>query len=171
MAALVIFLRLIHIFAGVAWTGAAFFVGSIIAPMAQDDESVRQFMLKLNTRSKFHPYMAVTATLTFISGFFLYWIISGFRMSFIISGRGLILTIGSLAGIMAWVLGFINQQPTGKRMKALSDEMAVAGGPPKPEQIAEMKSLAEKLSTDGIISTILVSIALIGMSITQYINF
>lgn len=171
MAGLIIFLRLVHIFAGVAWAGAAFFVGSIIAPMAQDDESVRQFMQKLNTRSKFHPYMALTATLTFLSGFFLYWIISGFRMGFITSGRGLVLTIGSLAGITAWFLGFINQQSTGKRMKALSEEMASAGVPPQAAQIAEMKSLAEKLSKDGILSTILVSIALISMSITEYISF
>lgn len=92
-------------------------------------------------------------------------------MGFITSGRGLVLTIGSLAGITAWFLGFINQQSTGKRMKALSEEMASAGVPPQAAQIAEMKSLAEKLSKDGILSTILVSIALISMSITEYISF
>ncbi len=171
MAVLVILLRLVHIFAGVAWAGAAFFVGSVISPMAQDDQSVQQFMQKLNSRSRFHPYMGAAATLTFLSGFVLYWILSGFRGSFITSGRGLILTIGSLAGTIAWVLGFINQQPTGKRMQALSEEMAATGGPPQPDQITEMKALADKLSNDGIISTILVSISLIGMSISQYIVF
>ncbi len=171
MAALVIILRIVHIFAGVAWAGAAFFVASIIAPMAQDDESVRLFMQKLNTRSKFHPYMAVAATLTFLSGFVLYWMLSGFRGSFIVSGRGLTLTLGSLAGAIAWVMGILNQQPTGKHMKALSDEIAATSGPPQPEQLAEMKHLADKLSKDGIASTILVSISLIGMAISQYITF
>ncbi len=171
MTALVIFLRLVHIFGGVIWAGAAFFVGSVIAPMAEDDASVQQFMQKLNTRSRFHPYMGASATLTFLSGLILYWMISGFRAAFVTSGYGLTLTIGSLAGVIAWVLGFINQQPTGKRMKAIADEIAASGGPPQPKQIEEMKALADRLSKDGIISTILISIALIGMSISRYISF
>jgi uncharacterized membrane protein len=171
MTALLIVLRLVHIFSGVAWAGASFFVGSVIAPMAQDDASVRPFMQKLNTRSKFHPYMALTATLTLFSGLVLYWMLAGFRMDFIASGRGLTLTIGSLAGLIAWGMGFINQQPTGKRMKALVDEIESAAGPPQPVQIEEMKSLAEKLSKDGMLSTILISIALIGMSVSQYMAF
>jgi uncharacterized membrane protein len=169
MTALVIILRIIHIFGGVAWAGASFFVGGVIAPMAQDDASVRTFMQKLNTRSKFHPYMALMATLTLLSGLVLYWMLSGFRVDFITSGRGLMLTIGSLAGLVAWMMGFINQQPTGRRMKVLVNQIESAGGPPQPEQIEQMKSLAEKLSKDGIISTILISIALIGMSVSQYV--
>lgn len=171
MTAIVILLRIVHIFGGVAWAGASFFVGSVIAPVAQEDESFRPFMQKLNTRTKFHPYMALMASLTLLSGFFLYWLLSGFRTGFITSGRGLTLTFGSIAGLIAWILGFINQQPTGKRMKALVNEIESSGGPPQPAQIEEMKSLAEKLSKDGIISTIFISLSLIAMSISQYIAF
>lgn len=171
MTAFVIILRIIHIFGGVAWAGASFFVGSVIAPVAREDDSFRPFMQKLNTRTKFHPYMALMASLTSLSGFILYWLLSGFRTDFITSGRGLILTIGSIAGLIAWVLGFVNQQPTGKRMKALVGEIESACGPPQPAQIEEMKTLAEKLSRDGILSTIFISLSLIGMSISQYFAF
>jgi len=171
MTALIIILRLVHIFGGVAWAGASFFVGGVISPMVQSDESARPFMQKLNTRSKFYPYMALMATLTLLSGLILYWMLSGFRADFITSGRGLTLTIGSLAGLIAWIMGMTNQQPTGKRMKALVAQIESSDGPPQPAQIEEMKSLAEKLSRDGILSTILISISLIGMSISQYIAF
>jgi hypothetical protein len=42
--------------------------------------------------------------------------------------------------------------------------MGSAGGPPSPDQIAEMQELAKKLTIGGRISATLLTIALIGMA-------
>ena len=56
------------------------------------------------------------------------------------------LTIGSLAGIAAFLLGLLSTSPTGKKMGILAGQMQVAGGPPKPEQVAQMERLQAELA-------------------------
>ncbi|MCP4424555.1 MAG: hypothetical protein GY803_08700 [Chloroflexi bacterium] len=45
--------------------------------------------------------------------------------------------------------------------------MASAGGPPGPEQIAEMQSLQGKMAQGGGISAVLVILAVIGMALSR----
>jgi hypothetical protein len=54
-------------------------------------------------------------------------------------------------------------------MKAISTSIAASGGPPSPEQQAEMKSLSETVSRGGQITSVFLALALLGMSIAQYV--
>ena len=65
------------------------------------------------------------------------------------SGYGIFLSFGALFGFAAWITGFYFQARSTARMKVLSAEMAAAGGPPTPDQIAEMGALAKQLSLGG----------------------
>jgi hypothetical protein len=53
-------------------------------------------------------------------------------------------------------------------MKAVAAEMEAAGGPPTPEQMAVMKAGSEQIALGTRIAAVLMTIALLGMSIAQY---
>ena len=104
MNLLIIALRLIHIFGGVFWTGTSFFLASSVKPAvkASGPEGGR-FMGALSGPGRMSTLLGVAATATAISGLLLYWIVSAnLNVGFITSGRGIILTIGALAGLAAW---------------------------------------------------------------------
>ncbi len=56
-------------------------------------------------------------------------------------------------------------------MKAVSNSIAASGGPPSPEQQAEMKFLSGIVSRGSQITSVFLALALLGMSIAQYVYF
>jgi hypothetical protein len=52
-------------------------------------------------------------------------------------------------------------------MQALTAEIATAGGPPTPDQLAEMGILGKRLAVGGRITATLLTLALIGMSAAE----
>jgi hypothetical protein len=144
-------------------------VGFLEPTVEATGEVGKKFMQHLSMRTRFSAAMAIVAGLTVLSGFIMYWRISGFRLEWITSGYGLFLTIGSIAGIIAFFSGFLIQSRSINRLKAIGAQIQTSGGPPSAVQIAEMESLSERISRGGKISAILMTIALIGMSLAQYI--
>jgi uncharacterized membrane protein len=163
---LVLVLRLIHIFGAVFWAGGSFMLVSFIEPTAmKTGEEGQKFMQYLGSRSKLSSSMGGAAVFTVLSGLILYYLL--FRNNFggvMSSGYGIFLSFGALFGILAWIAGFYFQGRAASRMKALSEKMAAAGGPPTPDQLAEMQALGKQLSLGGRISAILLTLALIGMA-------
>lgn len=172
MPALMIALRLIHILCGVFWVGGTFLMVRFITPaVVAAGADGQRFMQHLGLRSNFSPFMGAMALLTSLSGLIMYGILSGFRAGWIASGYGLSLTIGGLAGLAALGHGFATQFRTTQKMKALAAEMATAGGPPKPEQIAQMQAMAASQARNGQILAIILGVALVGMSVAEYFSF
>lgn len=162
-----IVLRLIHILAGVLWAGWAFVSLAFIEPATRAaGPEGGKFMQALTGKTKLLPTMIVAPLLVIFTGLLLYWPVSD-RLSgaWIVSGQGLALTIGSLAGILAFVAGFVINRPAAERLAALSLEMKSAGGPPSSEQIAELHSQQERLSKGGLYGAILLVVAVIGMAL------
>lgn len=170
MDILMIIMRLIHIFAGVFWVGTTFMLIRFIEPtVSATGEVGQQFMGYLSSRTKFSAIMALAGTLSLLSGLVMYYVIFFDRDVAINSGYGIALTTGGSFGFISLVLGFAIQFRTIARMKAVRADMAAGGGPPKPEQLAELKTLAERLSLGTRIGGVLMTVALIGMSIAQYV--
>lgn len=165
-------MRLIHIFSGVFWVGASMFILGFVQPtvIATGVEG-QKFMQHLSFRTRFASAMAGVAVLTWLSGLVMYWQISGFREGFLASGYGLTLTLGAVAGFIALLTGYFIQNRTIQRMKKLGAAMGAAGGPPTPEQQAEMGRLAQAVTRGGQITTVLLVLALVGMSVAQYMAF
>ena len=170
----IIILRLIHILSGVFWAGTTFLLASSVKPAVQaTGPEAGKFMQRLaGSPGRMTDYLGITATLTAVSGLLLYWSVSAnFNPGFFLSGRGLVLTLGALAGIFAWLHGAFVVRRLSKRMEALGKEIQAAGGPPSPEQMAEMQTIQEKQFTNGAVLAILLAVAVIGMSIAEYIYF
>jgi hypothetical protein len=55
-------------------------------------------------------------------------------------------------------------------MQALAKEMQAAGGPPKPEQLAEMQKLQARMGKAGVWGAILLVISTAAMAIARYVG-
>jgi uncharacterized membrane protein len=168
---LIVLLRIIHILAGVFWAGAAFMVAAFLEPNARAlGPDASKFMQRLVGQMHMTTIIILAAFLNVLAGVWLYWIFSGgFQVKWITSAHGLSLTIGALAAIVTFILGLGVTRPTLVRMGALGQEMQSAGGPPKPEQMAQMQSLQTRLATAGRAGAVLLVIAVIGMAVARYI--
>jgi uncharacterized membrane protein len=168
-----IVLRLIHISSGVAWAGTTFFMVSTLIPAARAaGPEAGRFLGRMAGSNRMLIFIGVSNTLTVISGILLYGALtSGFKLDWLSSGRGMVLTIGALAGLVAWVVGVIGMGPTGKRVANLIESMQSAGGPPAPDQMAALQTLREKQGQYGSWLAVLLAIAVVGMSIAEYLTF
>lgn len=166
---LMVSMRIIHIFSGVFWVGSAFFMVSFVTPsvIATGAEG-QKFMQQLSFRTRFASTMLLVAVLAILSGLVMYWQIFEFRLDALSTGYGLMLTLGAIAAFIGFVVAYFMQNRNIRRMKAISDSMAMAGGPPTPEQQAEMKSLSATVIRGGQITSVFLALALLGMSIAQY---
>ena len=171
MVYLLIILRLIHIVAGVAWVGGGAFTVLYAAPSArQMGPEGGRFMQKLMGNA--NRFFSSASGLTVLSGLALFWFVSGrLNPGWLVTGQGVMLTIGGLAGLAAMIHGGAVLGRIGSQMESLGKQMQSAGGPPNPQQLAEMGSLQERQQTQGAVSLILFAVALIGMSIAQYVRF
>ena len=170
MLAIHIILRLIHIFAGVFWAGVAFFTAGLLMPaVAKMGPEGGRFIQQFAQRTQISKYMSLAALLTVIPGILLYIIDSGFRPAWITTGLGIGWTIGGLAGIAAFLHGGLVTGRTSNRIAQLGQEIAAAGGPPSPAQMAEMGQLQAKMREAGIVSAILLAVAVLGMTVARYL--
>jgi uncharacterized membrane protein len=163
-------MRVIHIFSGVFWVGASLFMVSFVTPsVIATGQEGQKFMQQLAFRTRFATTMLLVSVLTILSGLVMYWQIFEFHLNALSTGYGLMLTLGAIAGWIGFIIAYFMQNRTIHRMKAISTAIAASGGPPSPEQQAEMKSLSETVSRGGQITSVFLALALLGMSIAQYV--
>jgi hypothetical protein len=77
--------------------------------------------------------------------------------------RGIALSIGALAGIIALGLGVFRQRPTVLSMRDVVTEMA--GNPPSDEQATRMGALRARMTKYGNVLAVLVALAVAGMAL------
>jgi uncharacterized membrane protein len=167
---LVLVFRFLHVIAGGFWFGAALFFFLFIKPTVKDvGPAGPQFMQVLATRRRFPIVMVLISTVTIFSGIALYHFTSGgFNSNWITSGPGIGFTIGSIAGIIAFLVGNIVIGPTTGKMSALGQQIATAGGPPSSEQMSQMHSLEAKLSQGENLDFVFLTISMITMATARY---
>lgn len=160
-----IILRLIHILSGTVWVGAAIFITLFLEPTvrAAGAEGGR-FMERLVTQTPLPKYMAAASLLTVVTGLGLYSLDASSAQNWVLSQEGLIFSLGSLAGIVAFVTGLFVISPTTARIGALGSEMAMAGGPPSEVHLTEMSSLQGRAMRFGRIELVLMVISVAGMA-------
>ncbi len=169
----VILLRIVHIFSGVFWVGAAalmvFFIGPTATSLGAD---AQKFMQHFIFKRRFTDAVLASAVLNVIAGVLLYWRASaGLQTAWITSGPGIGFTVGALAAIAALAVGFSVTRPAVLRQGALSGEIQAAGQPPTDEQMAELHQIQERSTRAGRWTLILVAVALLGMAIARYLSF
>ncbi|MBK6794958.1 MAG: hypothetical protein IPG80_20965 [Anaerolineales bacterium] len=102
-------LRFLHIVAGILWAGGAIALSLFIAPtMGAIGDAGKQFAGHLMGKTKFTMYMTVTAATTVLAGSILYGIDSNwFQSNWMMTPTGIGFGIGSTAGLVAFVFGFM----------------------------------------------------------------
>ena len=163
-------LRFVHIVASVCWAGGAliffFFVeptAKALAPMGS------QFVQHMVTKRRYSIFMAMASTLTVLSGALLIWQIAGGRwLDYMSTGPGLGFVLGSVVGALVYLVGMFGVKPRADRMAKIGQEIQAAGGPPMPQQGAELHKLDKEMSTLGLIDIVLVAVSLTLMATARY---
>jgi hypothetical protein len=162
----IIVLRLIHIIAGAFWVGSALMIALVLLPAARQAGPGGEGALPM---AKISEAMSLASLLTTGAGLLLYGWVSRFAWGWIVSPVGLGLTLGSLSGLAAFLLGLLSTGPTAKKLAMLGGQIQAAGGPPTPEQRAELGRLQAKLTASSTWSTILATASLAFMAAARYL--
>ena len=131
--------RFLHIVSGILWVGSAFAVFTFVEPtVAAMGPDGGKFMGFMVQRRK------LPVVITSLSG------------------------VTVLAGIVAMLIGLLMIKPTVQKMEALGGQIAASGGPPTPEQGAEMGRLQHHFHSLGRTDLILILIAATTMATARY---
>lgn len=173
MSVVIILLRLIHIVAGAFWAGAAVAYFLYFEPTAKGLGPARsKFMQDLVGTHRYPVFMNTSSMLCILAGLALYWFSSnGLSVAWITSGPGLGFTLGSLAALAAFGIGFAGIRPRAERMGAVGAAIAAAGGPPTPEQGAELGRLEAEMHAFERWDVGLLVLSLALMAISRYLSF
>jgi hypothetical protein len=90
-------------------------------------------------------------------------------LSFIGSGYGIVLTIGSIAGVIAWIYAVVVIRGIFQQMQTIGREIQAQGSPPTPEQATQMQALVARLGQVGQVAVVFLVVALLGMATARYI--
>jgi uncharacterized membrane protein len=138
-------LLLVHVFFGIVWAGGAVTAGLFLVPSVLEAGPAGGAVMAGIMKRRFSLLMSVSSLLVVLSGARLYSVlVSG---AWIATNHGIVLTLGSLAGLGAFVIGLFVQRPTAEKLGALSAQIAASGSPPTPEQSAELERLRKRLGT------------------------
>ena len=162
--------RFVHIVASVCWAGGSFIFFLFVEPTAKAMKPMGvQFVQHMAAKRRFNMFMTISSTLTVLSGALLLWQdASGQWLAWLQTGPGLGFTLGSLAGIVVYLVGMFGVKPRADRLAQIGEAVQKAGGPPTPEQAAELQKLDKEMSTYSRIDFVLVAVSLALMASARY---
>lgn len=168
-----IVLRIIHIVAGSLWVGSAVYYFLFVEPTVKDLGSAGpKFMQSFIGKRRVPLFMNTVSSLTVAAGALLYWSTSGgLQGAWLSSGPGIGFTIGSVAGIVVYGIGFFMIRPRAERLSAIGGAIALGGGPPTAEQGAEMQQLGEEMTRIERVDVALLMVSLLTMATARYWAF
>jgi uncharacterized membrane protein len=168
----VLFLRLIHILTGVFWVGGILVFARFVFPAARAlGPAAGPFMDQVVRVRKLPRALILAGVFTVLSGVGLYWRDSmGFRSEWMRTPTAMVFGIGGVLAITALVIGVTVNAPTAQRLAALSGKIQAQGGPPTPEQVAEVQRLQKRLGVVMPVVTTLVVLATAAMALARYVS-
>lgn len=164
--------RFLHIVAGALWVGSAFMFGAFIGPSAAEvAPTAGPLFGVLVHKRKLPKVIEGLGSVTVLAG----WIMWLKRMdeyggigNWLDSTFGLVLTIGAVLATIAFVIGWLGVGRNVERLVALGEQVAAGGGPPTPEQAAEMGRVQRSLEVAGKIDLVLLIVAVGAMATARY---
>ncbi|TMK84035.1 MAG: hypothetical protein E6G44_10740 [Actinobacteria bacterium] len=163
--------RFLHILAGVLWVGSAFlFVGFIGPSAAEVGPSAGPLLSVAVKKRKAAKVITGLGGVTVLAGWILWLHDMGLYGlgTWVTSRFGLVLTIGAALATIAAFEGSIGVGRNVERMVDLVDRVVASGGPPSPEQEAQIEHLGAELEKWGKIDLVLLVLAVTAMSTARY---
>ena len=171
MDPLMIVLRLFHIVGGALWFGSAFLFAGFIGPAAAETAPASGVLMsavvKKRRVAEVIKWLAIT---TVVAGWAI-WLKLGLAAGvdvWVTSTYGLVLTIGGVLATAAAYFGITGIGNNVEKLVAIGDEVAASGGPPTPEQGAEMARLGAEIQRHSKIDLALLFLAVAAMATAQY---
>ncbi len=121
-------LRLLHIGCGIFWAGGAIFLALFVDPAmkASGPEGIK-VMQQLVKTNRFPVVMMFLAIITVVAGVLLIWKVSaGLQSEWLSSKNGIVLTSGGVLAIIAFLIGFSINRPSGMKIAKIGKEIAAA---------------------------------------------
>jgi hypothetical protein len=168
---LMIVLRLFHIVGGALWFGSAFlfagFIGPAAAETAPASGALMSAVVKKRRVAEVIKWLAIT---TVVAGWaiWLKFALSAGVDVWITSTYGLVLTIGGVLATAAAYFGITGIGNNVEKLVTLGDQVAASGGPPTPEQGAQMAHLGAEIKKHGQIDLVLLFLAVAAMATARY---
>lgn len=163
-------LRFVHVIASVCWAGGGFIFFWFVEPTAKSlAPTGMQFVQHMTGKRRFNMFMVINSTLTVLSGALLLWQLTGGDLSaYMGTGPGLGFALGSLVGIVVYFVGMFGVGPRAGKLAKIGEAIQITGGPPTPEQIAEMQKLDKEMTMYSKIDFWLVALSLALMATARY---
>ncbi len=160
--------RVVHIFFGVFWVGAALFLTFLVGPAARRAGSAGvPFLLNLYGSNAFAGVMAGGAILTTITGLALWDRVSNhFNADWFQADSAIVLTVGAIAGLLAAGHGLFAFNKYTRQAKQLSQEVS---GELNAEQSSTLATIQQKIMVNSYVAVGLMTVSVIGMSAARYV--
>ena len=171
MDVLMVVMRLAHILLGVFWAGTFFFVVLFLEPSVRaagpDGAKVMQGIMQ----RRFMTVMSVVASLTILSGLYMYDRVSGHMADgWVSTGLGMSLTIGAVASIVAFIIGLTVMRPAtlaaGALMAQVSNDPNSASN---EDKMAQVEALRLKARRGAKSVAHLLAVAVVTMAVARYL--
>ncbi|HLA91527.1 MAG TPA: hypothetical protein VJL28_13955 [Gemmatimonadaceae bacterium] len=165
-------LRLVHILCAVYWAGTILFVAIFLEPAVRGAGPAGVPVMQGLHRLGHFNIMPVIALLALLSGVALLWMDSGgFTSPWMGSPQGAALSLGGLAGVLAFLVGMFVMRPTALRMMALGAEAAkLPEGPARDAAMAPMGALRQRSKTSVRWTAGLLFVAAVTMAVARYLG-
>lgn len=172
MNILIIFLRFLHIVAGISWAGGAIHYILFIGPTAKATAPESQkFMGYLLEQKRWTSFMSAMSLLTILAGGALYYRLGSVNWDWVATPPGIGFSIGALSGILVFAAGHFMLAPRTNKLGKISQEIQANGGSPSADQVAVLNQTQKELETIGKVDFVLILVALLTMSTARYWSF
>ena len=159
-------LRVLHISCGMLWAGYAVFAGFLLIPALGEAGPAGGAVMGSLMKRKLSPIIAAISGITVLTGLWLYAIY--YNGDWMRTSTGILLSLGALAALTAFVYGMIVTKPAADKMGALSIAIHAAGGPPSAEHAAQLAALRTLLGKAAKLNATLLAIAALCMAASRY---
>jgi len=164
-----LFLRILHIGAGVYWVGSTLLYAFIIAPALRETKgSGQKFIDYLITKKRFGTESAGAGGMAGLAGILLYWHDSqGLTSTWMHGNAGIGFTVGAVFGLIAFIFGILTDRKL-KTMAILREEI---GDTPSEERTTQLQLLDKQVSTYLNICAGTLSLSVWIMAVSRYLVF
>jgi len=164
-----LFLRILHIGAGVFWVGSVLLLAAVINPaLKETGESGQKFVDYLIKHKRFGTESAGAGLMAGVAGILLYWRDSqGFTSAWMHSSAGIGFGIGAGLALIGFFFGIL----TDRNMKAMLQLREQFQGTPTDEQVLQLQLLGKQQNTYLYVCAATLTLALWVMASARYFVF
>jgi len=167
----IVLLRFAHVLCGVFWAGALMFVVVFLEPSVRASGPEGAKVMRALIQRNYLNVIPILGAITILSGLWLLWIVSGgFSGAWFKSGAGTTLTLGSVAALVAFLIGVHVMRPTVLRMGPIVQAIAAApDGAEKEAKLAQVQAMRRKVMLSGRWVASLLALAVVTMGVGRYV--